>query len=105
MQSVWLSATSLLSLLHVSANTQYPCKQILFVLSQYKYCFGKIIIKRQDKVNVSIHQYKTHNCTVGREIRSSLMFFSSFGFSIKAHNVVWETFRGDHQPAPIGPKV
>lgn len=52
-----------------------------------------MIIKRQDKVDVSVHQYKTHNCTVERDIASSLMFSLLFGFSIKAHNVVWETFK------------
>lgn len=91
--------------LHVSANTQYPCKQILFVLSQYKYCFGKIIIKRQDKVDVSIHQYKTHNCTVGREIHSSLMFLFFLASALRPRMWCGEQLKGDHQPAPIGPDV
>lgn len=43
------------------------CKQVLFVFSDYKYCFGKCIIdKRRDRVYLSVHRYKTHNCTVRR---------------------------------------
>lgn len=48
-----------------------PCKQVLFVLSDYKYCFGKIIIKkRRDWVDVSIHQYKTHRIALLEDIPS-----------------------------------
>lgn len=65
--SVWLSAPPPVFLCVTMNTNSAPCKQVLFVLSDYKYCFGKIIIiKRQDRVCSSVHEYKTQNCTVGR---------------------------------------
>lgn len=101
----------------VTRNTHSaPCKQVLFVLSDYKYCFGKIIfIKRRDRVYLSVHWYKTHRIALLEDIPSSFVIYTScfssfffFGFSVKAQNLEWKGSRrspsGD-LPAPIGPTV
>lgn len=76
--SVWLSA--LPHSFRCVANTcSAPCKQVLFVLSDNKYCFGKmIIIKRRHRVYLSIYRYKTHNCTVCRALHLWFLYFSPF---------------------------
>jgi len=79
-----------LSFLCVTTNTHSAsCKQVLFVLSDYKYCFGKIIIiKRRDGVYLSLHPYKTHSIALLEDIPSPFSYvFLFFGFSVKAQ--IW----------------
>ena len=70
-----LCPASIPSSFHTSLQTSSACKQAIFVLSDHKYCFGRVVW-----ANISM------KCTVGRY---SWLFFSSFfGFSIKAQRLL-----------------
>lgn len=74
----------LLSFLCVTTNTHSaPCKQVLFVLPDYKYCFGKLIIKRRDGVYLSNIDTKHTELHCWKIFLLHFSFFLLlFGFSV-----------------------
>lgn len=78
------------------STSSFPCKQVLFVLSDYKYCFGKIIVKktRQSVFEWTLIQNKIHDCTVWRHSFFTCIIISGtfplFGFIVKAQSLEWK---------------